>query len=417
MTPTSHAAQSGRHAVLFVFVTVAIDAIGIGIIIPVMPDLLTELSSLSLSEAAIWGGYLSFVYAAMQFLFGPTIGNLSDRFGRRPVLLVSLAALCADYIVMGLAPTLWMLFVTRAIAGIAGATYSTANAYVADVTPPDKRAQNFGLIGAGFGLGFVIGPVIGGIAGEFGTRVPFFVAAVLAGVNVAYGAFVLPESLKPEKRRAFSWRRANPVGVARKIAAVPTVAWFFVALFLFDLAHFVYPAIWSFYTKEAFSWTAAEIGVSLAVVGIGFAVVQGWLIRKIIPAIGEVKTALMGLVLSGGALVCLAFANAGWMVYALMPITALGAIVTPAMTGLMSNRIADDAQGELQGAMSSIAAITMIITPLMMTQLFALFTARQGLPYLPGAPFLAAAVLMMAALIPFSIGLRRSDRQPVSGHD
>ena len=404
--------SASSHATLFVFVTVVIDAMGIGIIIPVMPDLLTELSNLSLSEAAIWGGYLSFVYAAMQFLFGPTIGNLSDRFGRRPVLLVSLSALCIDYIVMGLAPTLWMLFITRAIAGIAGATHSTANAYVADVSPPNKRSQNFGLIGAGFGIGFVIGPIIGGIAGEFGTRVPFFVAAVFAGLNVAYGAFVLPESLSPEKRRPFSWRRANPLGVARQIAAVPAVAWFFVALFLFDLAHFVYPAIWSFYTKEAFSWTAAEIGISLAVVGIGFAVVQGWLIRKIIPAVGEVKTALIGFIFSVIALGGLAFAHAGWVVYALMPVTALGAIVTPAMTGLMSNRISDDAQGELQGAMSSIAAITMIITPLMMTQLFSLFTARQGLPYLPGAPFLAAAVLMAAALIPFTIGLRRTDRNP-----
>lgn len=409
MTAPSDASPASQPAALFVFVTVIIDSIGIGIIIPVMPDLLTELGNRSLSQAAIWGGYLSFLYAAMQFLFGPTIGNLSDRFGRRPILLFSLSALCIDYIVMGLAPTLWILFVTRAISGIAGATHSTANAYVADVTSPEKRTQNFGLIGAGFGLGFVIGPVIGGIAGEFGTRIPFFVAAVLAGLNVAYGIFVLPESLRPEKRRGFSWRRANPLGVARQIAAAPAIAWFFVALFLFDLAHFVYPAIWSFYTKEAFSWTSTQIGVSLAMVGIGFAIVQGWLIRKIIPAFGEVKTALTGFLLSIAALAGLAFASAGWVVYTLIPIIAVGAIVTPAMTGLMSNRIADDAQGELQGAMSSVAAITMIMTPLMMTRLFSLFTARQELPYLPGAPFLAAAVLMAAALLPFMIGLRRAN--------
>ncbi len=405
--PAPAAAPVRRHATLFVFVTVLIDAIGIGIIIPVMPDLLTELSDLPLSQAAYWGGYLSFVYAMMQFLFGPTLGNLSDRFGRRPVLLASLTALCLDYVVMGLAPTLWLLFVTRAIAGIAGATFSTANAYVADVTPPEARAQNFGLMGAGFGLGFVIGPVIGGFAGEFGTRVPFFVAAALAGLNVAYGLFVLPESLDPQNRRAFSWARANPLGVARKIAAMPTVAWFFAALFLFNLAHFVYPAIWSFYTKEAFRWSSAEIGLSLAFVGIGFAVVQGLLIRRLIPAFGEARTAIAGFLVNVAAFLGLAFATAGWVVYALMPLAALGAIVTPALTGLMSNRIPDDAQGELQGAMSSIAGITMIITPLMMTQLFGQFTAREALPYFPGAPFLAAAVLMAAALVPFMIGLNK----------
>lgn len=399
-------APARRNAVLFVFVTVLLDAIGIGIIIPVMPDLLTELSNLPLSEAAYWGGYLTFVYALMQFLCSPTVGNLSDRFGRRPVLLASLTALCIDYVVMGLAQSLWLLFVTRIVAGIAGSTYSTANAYVADVTPTDKRAQNFGLMGAGFGLGFVFGPVIGGLAGEFGTRIPFFAAAALAGLNVAYGLFVLPESLKPEKRRAFSLARANPLGVARRIAAVPMLAWFFVSVFLFDLAHFVYPAVWSFYTKEAFAWSSAEIGLSLAVVGIGSAIVQGWLIRKILPAFGETRTAITGFAINAVGMALIAFASAGWMIYALMPLIALGAIVTPALTGTMSNRIPDDAQGELQGAMRSIAGITMIITPLVMTQLFGQFTARDGLPYFPGAPFLAAALLMAAAIPPFILGLR-----------
>jgi DHA1 family tetracycline resistance protein-like MFS transporter len=401
-----------KHAVLFVFITVLIDAIGIGIIIPVMPDLLTELSDLPLSEAAYWGGYLAFVYALMQFLCSPTIGNLSDRFGRRPVLLASLATLCVDYLVMGMAQSLWLLFVTRIIAGIAGSTYSTANAYVADVTPPEKRAQNFGLMGAGFGLGFVFGPVIGGFAGEFGTRIPFFAAAALAGLNVAYGLFVLPESLKPENRRSFSWARANPLGVARRIAAIPMVAWFFVALFLFNLAHFVYPAVWSFFTKEAFAWSSAEIGMSLAFVGIGFAIVQGWLIRKILPAFGEARTAIAGFVINAVGMSLIAFANAGWMVYALMPLAALGAIVTPALTGTMSNRIPDDAQGELQGAMSSIAGITMIITPIMMTQLFGYFSAPGAPVYFPGAPFLAAAFLMAAALVPFMVGLKKVPQTP-----
>lgn len=409
MTDGSTSPQSARgHAALFVFVTVAIDAIGIGIIIPVMPDLIRELTSEPLSAAALWGGYLSFVYALMQFVCGPTIGNLSDRFGRRPVLLVSLAALGVDYLVMAFAPSLWVLFIGRVLAGIAGATYSTANAFIADVSPPEKRAQNFGLIGAGFGLGFIIGPLIGGVAGEFGARVPFMAAAALAFVNFAYGLFVLPESLAPENRRGFSWARANPLGVARQIARFPMVAWFFVAVFLFDVAHYVYPAVWSFYTKEAFAWSNAEVGLSLAVVGVGFAIVQGVLIRRIIPALGEAKTTVWGFVLSIAGLVGLAFASEGWMVYALMPVTALGAIITPALTGLMANQIPDDGQGELQGALSSVMGVTLIISPVMMTQLFGHYTQAGAAPYFPGAPFLAAAILMAFALIPFWIGLRRA---------
>ncbi|MGI9414630.1 MAG: TCR/Tet family MFS transporter [Hyphomicrobiales bacterium] len=404
--PTSAQPKQGQAA-LFVFVTVMIDAIGIGIIIPVMPDLIRELTDQPLSAAALWGGYLSFVYALMQFVFGPTIGNLSDRFGRRPVLLVSLAALGIDYLVMAFAPSLWVLFVGRLLAGIAGATYSTANAFIADVSPPEKRAQNFGLIGAGFGLGFVIGPVIGGVVGEFGSREPFMAAAALAFLNFAYGLFVLPESLAPGNRRGFSWARANPLGAAKQIARFPMVAWFFFAVFLFDLAHYVYPAVWSFYTKEAFAWSNAQVGLSLAVVGIGFAVVQGVLIRRIIPALGEARTAVWGFVLSIAGLVGLAFASEGWMVYALMPVTALGAIITPALTGLMANQIPDDGQGELQGALSSVMGVTLIISPVMMTQLFGHFTKAGAAPYFPGAPFLAAAVLMAAALIPFWIGLRR----------
>ncbi len=399
-----------RHAAFFVFVTVLIDAMGIGIIIPVTPDLLKELSNLPLSEAALWGGYLSFVYALMQFVFGPTIGNLSDRFGRRPILLISLASLGINYLIMGLAPTLGILFLGRILTGIAGATHSTAHAYIADVSPPSQRAKNFGLIGAGFGLGFVIGPLIGGLVGELGTREPFFAAAGLTFLNFAYGMFVLPESLSPANRREFSWKRANPLGVTKQISKFPMVAWFFVSVFLFDIAHFVYPAIWSFYTKEAFSWSNAEIGVSLAIVGVGFAVVQGWLIRIALPLFGEAKTTAIGFLLNIAGLIGLAFVDEGWMVYALMPITALGAVVTPALTGLMSNAIPDDAQGELQGALTSIAGITLIISPVLMTQLFGFFTRQDASPYFPGAPFLAAAILTTLALIPFYMGLKRHHR-------
>ena len=397
----------GRRAAAFVVVTVLIDAMGIGIIMPVMPDLIRELTDLPLGAAALWGGYLSFVYAVMQFAFGPTLGNLSDRFGRRPVLLLSLFALAVDYLIMGFAPTLWLLFAGRALAGIAGATYSTANAYMADVSPPDRRAQNFGLIGAGFGVGFVAGPLIGGLAGELGTRAPFFVAAALAMINFAYGALVLPETLAPENRRRFDWRRANPLGAARQIAGMPMVAWFFVAMFLFDLAHFAYPAIWSFYTKEAFAWSNAQIGLSLAIVGISFAVAQGWLIRLILPRLGEAGTAFWGFVVSIAGLVLFGLATEGWMVYAIIPFTGLGALITPAMTALMSRRVPADAQGELQGALSGVLGVTLIISPVLMTQIFGYFTSAGAPAYLPGAPFLGAAVLMALALVPFSFGVRR----------
>ena len=284
----------GQRATVFVFVTVLIDAMGIGIILPVMPDLIRELTDLTLGGAALWGGYLSFIYALMQFAAGPTLGNLSDRFGRRPVLLLSLFALAVDYLIMGFAPALWLLFVGRALAGIAGATYATANAFIADISPPHQRAQNFGLLGAGFGVGLVAGPLIGGLAGELGTRAPFFAAAALAFANLAYGALVLPESLAPESRRRFDWRRANPLGAARQIAAMPAVAWLFLAMFLFDLAHHVYPAIWSFYAKEAFAWSNAEVGLSLAFVGVCFAVTQGWLIRFILPPPGRGGDRVLG---------------------------------------------------------------------------------------------------------------------------
>ncbi|MEM7750831.1 MAG: TCR/Tet family MFS transporter, partial [Pseudomonadota bacterium] len=354
--------------------------------------------------------WMSFSYAIMQFVFGPTVGNLSDRYGRRPILLASLAVMAVDYVIMALAPSLLVLFVGRIIAGIAAATYSTCNAYVADVSKPEDRAKNFGLLGAGFGLGFVIGPVIGGLIAEYGTRAPFYAAASLAMLNLCYGAFVLPESLPKERRRSFDWSRANPLGAFNRMRKVPTVAWFLVALFLFDIAHFAYPSVWAYYTKEAFKWSSAEVGLSLAVVGVGFVIVQGWLIRILLPKIGEVRTAYAGFFFNVVSLAILGFITEGWMVYAILPLTALSAILTPALQGLMSNRIPDDEQGELQGAMTSVTAITLIVSPLLMTQLFGHFTGPAAPVYLPGAPFLAASVITALAVIPFIIGLRQSQR-------
>ena len=387
------------------FVTVALDAMGIGIIIPVMPDLMQELSGLDVGGAALWGGYLAFTYALMQFVFSPILGALSDRYGRRPVLLCSVGTLGIDYLVMAMTPSLWLLFIGRAVAGIAGATYSTATAYIADVTPKEKRAAAFGLVGAGFGVGFVLGPVIGGLMGEIGTRAPFYAAAAVAFANFAYGWFVLPESLPPELRRRFDWRRANPLGALRQISRLPMVAWLVLASFLYGVAHYVYPAIWSYWAKEVFAWSNAEIGLSLAAVGIGFAVVQGLLIGIFIKRLGEVRTAYLGFALNIIGLAVFAVATQGWIVYALLPVIALSDITKPALTGLMSNRVSDDAQGELQGVIAASQAVYVVISPLMMTQLFGYFTS--GTPYFPGAPFLAAALVMAVALIPFGIGLRR----------
>jgi DHA1 family tetracycline resistance protein-like MFS transporter len=406
MTATKDSPRTNRSAIVFVFLTVCIDAIGFGIIIPVLPDLIAEVSNTTISGAALWGGYLSFSYAVMQFAFGPAIGNLSDRYGRRPVLLVSLFMLAADFLIMALAPSLLVLFIGRILAGIAAATHSTANAVMADLSSREDRARNFGIIGAAFGVGFIIGPVIGGIAGEFGTRAPFFTAAALAFANFCFGALVLPESLAPEKRRPFDWKRANPGGGFIQLRKLPMVMWFMVCVFIFEIANFAYPAVWAYYTKEAFKWSSAEVGLSLAAFGLGFALVQGWLIRFILARLGEARTVIFGFAMGIAGLIGFSFANQGWMIYALLPISALGGVATPALNALMANCTPDDAQGELQGLRTSVVAIVMVISPLVMTQLFGYFT-RGGTPvYFPGAPFLAAAVLTALALIPFYAGLR-----------
>ncbi len=393
-------------AVAFVFVTVLLDAIGFGIIMPVMPDLMAELAATDIAGAALWGGYLAFVYAVMQFLFGPVVGNLSDRFGRRPVLLASLATLTVDYLVMGATGSLWLLFLARAMAGIAGATYSTAHAYIADVSPKESRAANFGMIGAAFGLGFVLGPAIGGLMGEIGVRAPFYAAAALAAANFVYGWVVLPESLPPEKRRAFDWRRANPLGAVRQAAKLPMLVWFLVAYFLFNLAHYVYPSVWAYFTKEAFAWSNAEVGLSLAAVGACMAVVQGLLIRVILKRFREVRTVLIGFAANIVCMTGIALATEGWMIYALMPATALGVIVGPALSGLMANLVPDDAQGELQGVLASISGVTTILSPVFMTQAFGFFSGGGAWVYFPGAPFVAAAALIALAAWPFLRGLR-----------
>jgi len=394
---------AGKHALVFVVITVLLDIIGFGLILPVLPRLLVELTGDSVSQAAIDGGWLAFVYATMQFVCAPLLGNLSDRFGRRPVLLFAVGALGVDYMVMGVAPTLAWLFLGRTISGIAGASFTPAYAYVADVSPPEKRAQSFGLISAAFGVGFILGPALGGLLGELGTRTPFFAAAGLSLLNLVYGTFVLPESLSPEARRPFDWRRANPIGTLLQMRKHKVVLGLLGALFLWMVAHQVMPATWTFYTKFRFGWSEAMIGASLAVAGIVMAVSQATLMRVLVPRLGERRTALAGIAVASVGYFGYGIASASWMMFAWLATWFLGALVMPSTNALMSHRVEKSAQGELQGAVASLFGLSSIVGPPLMTQLFGRFSAPDAALHLPGAAFFASTLL---AWISFAVYYR-----------
>jgi DHA1 family tetracycline resistance protein-like MFS transporter len=396
----------GGHAVAFVAITVLLDMVGFGLILPIMPTLLMELTGESVSRAAIYGGWLTFVYAVMQFLFAPILGNLSDRFGRRPVLLAAIAALGVDYVILGFAPNLGWLFLGRLIAGIAGASFTPAYAYVADITPPERRAQNFGLVSGAFGVGFIVGPALGGVLGGLGPRAPFFAAALLSLANFAYGYFVLAESLPPERRRPFAWRRANPLGTLLQMRKQPVVRGVLGALFLWMVGHQVMPATWTFYTTFRFGWSEAMIGWSLALVGLVMATSQVTLLRILIPRVGERRAALMGIAIAGLGYLGYATATASWMMFAWFATWFFGAIVMPSTNALMSHRIAPDAQGELQGAVASLYSLSSIVGPPLMTQLFGRFSAPDAPIHLPGAAFIAATLLAMSSLIIYWLATR-----------
>jgi len=398
----------GRHALVFVAITVLLDAIGFGLILPVLPTLLVQLTGAAVSRAAIYGGWLSFVYATMQFLCAPVLGNLSDRFGRRRVLLFAVAALGIDYLIMGFAPTLGWLFLGRAIAGVAGASFTPAFAYVADISPPEKRAQSFGLISASFGVGFILGPALGGLLGGLGVRAPFFAAATLSLANFAYGTLVLPESLPLEKRRPFDWRRANPLGTLLQMRRRPVVRGVLAALFLWVLANQVMPATWSFYTKLRFGWSERMIGISLALAGAIMASSQATLTRSVVPRLGERRAALIGIAI--GATMYLGFASAsrGWIMLAWLLPWFFGAVVMPSTNSLMTKLVPADAQGELQGAVACLLSLSAIVGPPLMTQLFGHFAAPDARVRVPGAAFIAAGLLAWAC---FAI-YWRSTREP-----
>lgn len=392
---------TNRRAFAFILITLVLDAMGIGLILPVMPDLITQVHGGTLGNAAIWGGILAATFAVMQFIFGPIIGSLSDRYGRRPILLVSLAVMCIDYLVMAVAGTIWLLFATRVIGGITAATQSAASAYIADISAPQDKSANFGLVGAAFGIGFVLGPVIGGLLGELGTRAPFYAAAALAAANMVFGYFVLPETVTDRIRRPFQWKRANPVGAFLKLSELPGVRRLLVLFFLYEFAFIVYPAVWAYFTKERFGWSPGYVGLSLALFGISLAVVQGGLIRIALRRLGERGTIVYGIMFNFSAFVFLSVVANGWVALAFLPFTALGAVVTPALQGRMSRIAGDDQQGELQGVIASARSVAAIASPLVMTQIFWLYTTEGGL-YLPGAPFVLSAAIMVLCLAVFA---------------
>lgn len=388
-------ATQRKAAIGFIFVTLMIDVTGLGLIIPVLPALIQELTGDNISQASEYGGWLTFTFAIMQFIFAPILGGLSDKFGRRPVLLVALFGFALDYLFLSFAPTLAWLFLGRALAGIAGASITTATAYIADISTSENRAQNFGMIGAAFGLGFIVGPVIGGLLGSLGPRIPFMVAAALTFINFLYGYFILPESLSENNRRPFSWKRANPIGSLKQLKRYPAISGLSVSFILIYLAAHAVQSNWTFFTIEKFGWGEKMIGISLGVVGLLVALVQGGLIRVVNPWLGNEKSVYTGLLLYSAGLFLFAFASQSWMMFVFLIPYCLGGIAGPALQSIISGSVPANEQGELQGALTGLVSLTSIAGPPMMTGLFAYFTKPGAPVHFSGAAFLLGAILML----------------------
>ena len=390
-------ASSRKAAMGFIFITLLIDITGLGLIIPVFPKLIEQLIGGDLSQASKWAGWLTFAYALMQFLFAPILGNLSDQYGRRPVLLFALLGFGIDYLFLAFAPTIGWLFVGRIIAGITGASITTATAYIADISNDKNRAQNFGMIGAAFGLGFIIGPVLGGLLGEYGARIPFLVAAGLALLNALYGFIVLPESLDKEHRRPFNIKRANPLGSLIQLKKYPSLGGLIGSMILVYVAAHAVQSTWTFINIEKFQWSESMIGYSLGVVGLLVVIVQGGLIRYINPAIGNERSVYIGLGLYAIGLLLFAFASQTWMMFVFLIPYCMGGIAGPALQSIISGKVPSNEQGELQGALTSLMSATSIVGPLIMTNLFAYFTSAGTPVHFAGAPFLLGSLLMLGS--------------------
>ena len=388
-----------QAAVGFIFITVLLDVIGWGIIIPVIPNLIKELINGDISEAAKYGGWLTFAYAITQFIFAPVIGNLSDKYGRRPVLLTSLFAFSLDFLLLAFAPTITWLFIGRILSGITGASFTTASAYIADVSTHENRAKNFGLMGAAFGLGFIIGPVLGGLLGQFGTRIPFIAAAILCMLNFLYGYFILPESLDKDKRRPFELKRANPIGAFLHLKKYPNLIGLVLAIFVLYVGSHAVQSNWNYFTMYQFNWTEKMVGISLGVIGLLVGIVQGGLIRWINPKIGNVKSIYFGLALYTIGMFLFAFATESWMMFVFLIPYCLGGIAGPALQAVVSEQVPPSEQGEIQGTLTSLMSASSIVGPPMMASVFYYFTHDEAPFLFPGAPFVLGGILMLISTI------------------
>lgn len=409
--PVSSApAKSSRQpALLFIFITLFLDILGIGLIVPILPKLVEQFTGGSIASASHIYGLLAALAGLMQFIFAPLLGSLSDRFGRRPVILLSLFGSGLDYLLLAFAPNLAWFFVGRIIAGITSANFSAATAYIADISPPEKRAANFGIIGAAFGLGFIAGPALGGLLGNVDLRMPFFVAAGLTLLNWLYGLLVLPESLKPENRRAFSWQRANPVGALLALQRYPVVFGLTGTYFLMNLAHQVFPSTWVLYTSYRYHWTPGQTGLSLAMVGLTSAIVQGGLTRAIIPRLGERRSVTVGLTISAMGLIAYGLATDGWMAYVVIAVASLSGISGPSVQGLISRSVGANEQGAVQGSLSSLSSVAGVLGPPLATGLFGYFISASAPVQLPGAAFFFSSALTITAML---LAVRSFRREP-----
>ncbi len=402
----SHSMQK-RHALTFVTVAVFLDTVGFSIIVPILPEFLVLIGQVSLSEASALSGYLIFSYAVTNFLFAPLLGNLSDAFGRKPLLVLSLFVYGASYLLAGFATALWMLFLGRLLTGITSATYAIANALIADVSTPEDKAQNFGLLGVAFGLGFIVGPALGGIIGAWDIRAPFFIAAALAFINSFYGLLFFRETLTPENRRPFDLSRASPWGSLSQLRKYPLLIGLIAAVFLNQVGHHIWPSNWNFYTIERFAWTPFDVGISMAFVGVMSVLVQGGLLRIVIPRFGPVRCAYAGILATIAAYAGVASAGSSAALYFWCGVSALGGLAGPSINSILSNQVRADSQGELQGMMASVSSVAMIVGPLLLTQTFTYFTSTSAPIYLPGSAFWLSAFLTATAFVIFTLRVRR----------
>ena len=399
-----------KAALVFIFVTVLVDVLAFGLIIPVLPHLVQEFAGGSTATAAYWIGAFGFAFAAIQFVSSPVQGALSDRYGRRAVILLSCLGLGVDFMFMALAPSLAWLFVGRVISAVTSASFTTANAYVADVTPPEKRAKSYGMIGAAFGLGFIVGPMLGGLLGEIDLRLPFWFAAGLALLNFCYGLFVLPESLPPERRSPrFDWSHANPLGSIRLLASYPQVFGLAAVVFIANLAHYVYPSVFVLYADYRYAWGQKEVGYVLAAVGVLSVIVNAVLVGRVVQWLGERRALLWSLLCGAVGFMIYGGASAGWMFLVGLPVSALWAIAAPATQALITRQVGPEVQGRIQGALMSLTSMAGIVGPVIFAGSFGWFIGDAAPAHLPGAPFHLAGLLLLAAV---AVAWRVAPRAP-----